>query len=154
MLQQVLEYIHNRFIKEVHVEEISIHDGVVSPADFLKEGQRFWIAGSVLNDGVYTYHADGCTDDDDVNVAGFADEDFTGEICALAVPPAVIALSADILGWVSKYGDIVNSPYQSESFGGYSYEKQAISKVGAGSSPAMSWQDVFQKRLNAWRKIC
>ena len=152
MLQQVLEHIHNRFIKTPYVGKYSISGGVISPLDFLIEGQRFWITGSVLNDGVYTYHADGCKDDDDVNVAGFADEDFTGVICALAVPPAVIALSADILGWVSKYGDIVNSPYTSESFGGYSYTRASGS--GTGGNAAAGWQDVFESRLNAWRKIC
>ena len=151
MLQQVLEHIHNRFIRETHVEEISIHEGMVSPADFLKEGQRFWIVGSVLNDGVYTYHADGCTNDDDDAVAGFSDEDFSGEICALAVPPAVIALSVDILGWVRQYGDIVNSPYTSESFGGYSYTR-ASAKGNTGGNAG--WQDVFAGRLNAWRKLC
>lgn len=153
MLQQVLEYVHNWFIKTPYVGKYSISGGVISPLDFLIEGQRFWITGSTLNDGVYTYHANGCTNDDDTSVAGFADEDFTGVICALAVPPAVIALSADISGWVSKYGDVINSPYQSESFGGYSYEKQTMSKVGGGS-PTMSWQQMFATRLNTWRKLC
>lgn len=152
MLQQVLEYIHNRFIKQPHVGSYSISGGVVSPLDFLLEGQRFWIVGSVLNDGVYTYHADGCKDDDDANAAGFADEDFDGVVCALAVPPAVIALSADIKGWEQKYGDIVNSPYQSESFGGYSYTRASGSDATGGGNAG--WQDVFASRLNQWRKLC
>lgn len=152
MLQQVLEHIHNRFIKAPYVGAYSISGGVISPLDFLVEGQRFWITGSVLNDGVYTYHSKGCTDDDDSYEAGFADEDFNGVICAMAVPPAVIALSADILGWEQKYGDIVNSPYTSESFGGYSYTRASGS--GAGGNAAADWKDVFASRLNAWRKIC
>lgn len=150
MLQQVLEHIHNRFIKRTHIGEYSISGGTISPIDFLIDGQRFWIVGSILNDGIYTYHADGCTNDDDTGAAGFADEDFSGEICALAVPASVVALSAEILGWENKYGDIVNSPYTSEAFGGYSYTRTSA-RNGAGGA---GWQDVFADRLRTWRKTC
>lgn len=153
MLQQVLEYIHNRFIKEPHSGEYSITGNVVSPVNFLIEGQRFWIVGSVLNDGVYTYHATGCKNDDNTAAAGFADESFAGTICALAVPPQVIALSAEVGAWVSKYGDAVKSPFNSESFGGYSYSKGSRG-TGTVSDNIVDWQDVFSKRLNAWRKLC
>ena len=67
MLQQVCEYIHNYFIKDRHESDYEIIGGTIS-LPFLKEGQRFLISGSDLNDGVYTYHADGIKDDDDANV--------------------------------------------------------------------------------------
>ena len=102
---------------------------------------------------MYTYHADGIKNDDDTDVAGLSDEDFNGTICAMAVPPAVVALSGEINQWVEKYSDVVNSPYTSESvIGVYSYEKARNSLVGGGNS-MFSWQEVFDKRLNRWRKV-
>lgn len=150
MLQQVCEFIHNYFIKESYASLYEVKDGMIS-LPFLIEGQRFWITKSILNDGVYTYHADGITNDDDTEAVGLQDETFTGTICALAVPPAVIALSAEIKQWVESNGDVVNSPYTSESvLGAYSYTK-ASGGTGAGGS--VDWTDVFGKRLNRWRKI-
>ena len=153
MLQKVMEYVHNMFIVEPYPGEYTITDGVLSPSVSLKEGQRFWIVGSALNDGVYTYHSDGIQNDDDDCVAGLRDETWAGTICALAVPPSVIALSGEISKWVDKYDESVRSPYSSESvIGVYSYEKMAMSKV-AGGSPFMGWQDVFKKELDRWRKV-
>lgn len=116
----------------------------------LMEGQRFLVYGSVFNDGVYTFHESGITNDDDNAAAGLTDETFTGAICALAVPPAVIALSAEINQWVAKYSEAVDSPYQSESFNGYSYHLKSGS--GAGGAGQLSWQDIFAARLNQWRR--
>lgn len=151
MLEQVLDYIHNYFVSDVHVGDFSISSGSIS-LPFLKNGQRFKIIGSDLNDGIYTYvngvarNADG-----DYDVC-LADENFYGEIWSMAVPPSVLSLSNEITEWSSKYSDAVNSPYQSESFGGYSYTK-AQGYSGNGAASALSWKDVFRNRLNAWRKI-
>ena len=150
MLQQVCEFIHNYFIKEAHVGNFVIADGMVS-LPFMKEGQRFWITNSDLNDGVYTYHADGIKNDDDTKAAGLKDETWAGTICALAVPPSVVALSSEINAWVESNGEIVNSPYTSESvLGVYSYTKAS---GGSGAGGAVTWQDVFSNQLNRWRKI-
>lgn len=151
MLQQVLEYIHNYFIKDRHESGYEIADGMIS-LPFALEGQRILISGSCLNDGVYTYHEAGINNDDDTEAAGLADESFSGVICALAVPPAVIALSAEIHDWVAKFGDIANSPYQSESFGGYSYTRASGSGSESGR-PGGSWEDIFAARLNRYRRI-
>ena len=151
MLQQVCEYLHNYFIKEPHCGSFSIADGMIS-LDFLKDGQRFWITNSDLNDGVYTYHADGIKNDDDTDAAGLSDEDFDGTICAMAVPPAVVALSGEINQWVEKYSDVVNSPYQQESFGGYSYTLSGEGHFGGGDQ-RVNWQSVFASQLNRWRKV-
>ena len=94
MFQQVCEYIHNYFIEEEIDGKFSIADGMISLP--LLNGQRFLIKGSVLNDGLYTYHDDRIMNDDDTEAVGLQDETFAGTICALAVPPAVIALSAEI----------------------------------------------------------
>ena len=67
----------------------------------------------------------------------------------MAVPPTVIAIAGEIKDWADKYGSIVNSPYQSETFQGvYSYNKAAGGENNGG------WQSVFGKRLERWRKPC
>lgn len=149
MLQQVCEYIHNYFIDSRLEGGFVIADGTISLP--LLDGQRFLITGSRLNDGIYTYHEGGIKDDDNSVAVGLQDETFTGTICALAVPPAVIALSAEIKAWEVKHGKIVNSPYTSESvLGVYSYNK-ASGGTGAGGS--VTWRDTFAGRLNRYRKV-
>lgn len=138
MIQQILEYINNWFEQDMVFGEFKIENGSID-ADFLQDGQYFRICDSVFNDGVYQYPTN-----------GLKDETFDGVIWALAVPPSVIALSAEIDSWLEKYGDNVNSPYQSESFGGYSYSKASGAGTGSGTA---SWKDVFRSRLNRWRKI-
>ena len=123
MLQEVCEHIHNYFARQRFTGTFVITDGAISPAPALKEGQRFLIQGSDLNDGIYTYHESGLMDDDDSAGAGLTAESFTGVVYGLAVPPQLISLAAEISEWVEEYGDDTKSPYQSESFGGYSYTR-------------------------------
>lgn len=149
MLQQICEHIHNYFIKTAYDGSFEIADGMISLP--LLDGQRFLIQGSALNDGIYTYHDTGINNDDDTGAAGLHDETWAGTICALAVPPTVIALSGEVKEWVDKYGDQVNSPYQSESvIGVYSYTKASGNTNGTGTA---SWQDVYASQLNRWRKV-
>ena len=152
MLQQVCEFIHNYFIKDRFNGKFEIADGMISLP--LLDGQRFLVIGSVMNDGIYTYHDNGIKDDDDTAEVGLHDETFAGTICALAVPPAVLALSGEIKAWVEQYGEKMNSPYASETvIGVYSYEKTQGSKF-AGGNPNLGWQELFAKRLDRWRKVC
>ena len=153
MLQEVLEFICNYFIKAPNPGTYTIADGSISPLPSLKEGQRIWIVGSDLNDGVYTYYASGIRNDDDDEVAGLRDETFAGTLCALAVPPAVIVLSGEIKKWVDKNSDVLSSPMQSESFNGYSYELRTMqSGNNGGGSGQISWRDIFGKQLERWRR--
>ena len=100
---------------------------------------------------MYTYHDTWIGNDDDTEEVGLHDETFAGTICALAVPPAVIALSGEINKWVENNGESVESPYQSESvIGVYSYTK-ASGGTGAGGS--ITWHDVYKDHLNRWRKV-
>lgn len=154
MLQDVMAYIHNYFITCPNPGTYTIRDGMLSPLPQLLEGQRIWINGSVMNDGVYTYHSYGFHDDDDINAVGLQDETFAGTICALAVPPAVIALSREISQWVEKNSEIMNSPYASESFNGYSYSLKSGNASGGDSAGQIGWQNIFGKRLEQWRKLC
>lgn len=138
MLGQILDHIHNYFELRIVEGTFSIVDGCMD-LDFLQDGQYFRICGSVFNDGVYQYPT-----------SELADETFEGTIWAMAVPPSVVALSSEIEEWVSKYGDALESPYQSESFGGYSYSKGVS---GSGNGASVGWRDVFRSRLNRWRKL-
>ena len=151
MLQDVLETIHNYFIHDRLTGQFEISGGMVSPVPALIDGQRILIYKSAMNDGVYTYHPDGINNDDDTAAAGLTDETWAGTICALAVPPAVIALSGEISDWVEKSGEASDSPYQSENvIGVYSYTKAT---GGTGAGGAITWMDVFKSRLDRWRKV-
>lgn len=107
----------------------------------LQENQYFRIVGSVFNDGVHQYPA-----------YGLADETFEGSVWAMAVPSSVIALLADINEWEDKYGNAVQSPYTSESFGGYSYSKGSSSST-SGTDTVTDYRSVFANRLYPWRKL-
>jgi hypothetical protein len=152
MLQQICEYLNNYFVKSNSEGTFNITDGGIAVSGLL-EGQRFQIIGSVLNDGIYTWHEAGIRNDDDTAGAGLSDETFVGAVCGLAVPPQLLRLSAEINEWVGKYGDVINSPYQSESFGGYSYTRASAGGNSTGGSGAAGWQDVFKSRLKQWKKV-
>ena len=149
MLQTICENICNYFIQTRMEGRFEIADGMISLS--LLDGQRFLIQGSALNDGMYTYHATGIKNDDDTVVVGLHAETFTGTICGLAVPPAVITLAGEIKSWVDTNGEALNSPYTSESvLGAYSYTKAS---GGHGAGGTVGWMDVFADRLKRWRKV-
>lgn len=122
----------------------AITDGTIGLSGTgIKDGQYFRIVGSALNDGVYQYPADGLTD-----------ETFDGAVWLMFIPKAVFALADEISAWNEKYGGLdsqASSPFNSESFGGYSYSKGSGS--GTTGTDAGTWQSQFSSRLNKWRKI-
>lgn len=143
-LTDICTYLRNWFDVIHYTGEITIKDGV--PADFddkLQNNQYYRIVGSVFNDGVHKFG------DSDL-----VDEIFSGAIWAMAVPPTVIALATDIKEWVAKYGGVDSaamSPYNSESFAGYSYSKTSGSN--ADGSNSNSWQSAFSAKLAPYRKL-
>ncbi len=143
MLTELCAELKNYFLRDrdadIHYGEYTISGGSID-LPFLLDGQYFRIVGSVLNDGVYQYP-----------VSDLAEEEFAGAVWAMAVPPAVIALSADIEAWNEKNAEALASPYTSESFGGYSYTK--ASGNSAGGSGGYTWKDQFASRLAKWRRL-
>lgn len=140
MLEQVLTHIHNWFKVGIYHGKYTIQDGGIT-LPFLQDGQYFRIIGSVFNDGLHRYGPE---------MEALTDETFDGTVWALAVPPAVVELAGEIAAWQEKFGEVVYSPYTSESFGGYSYTKSG----GAdGSGGAGGWQAAFRSRLNPYRKL-
>lgn len=151
MLTEICDFIHNYFEYEVQEGTFTVSGGAIA-VDFLKHGQRFRIKGSAVNDGIYTYTESGILDDDSDQSVTLTDETFTGTITAMAVPRDVIAICAEIRDWQTANSNAVNSPYTSESFGGYSYTKATGTSENGASRP-FTWRDMFGARLNAYRKI-
>lgn len=148
MLTEICQYLHNWFdvakfygkfiISDGHIE--SYNDGDMG----LIEGQYFRIVGSLLNDGVHQYPSE-----------GLKDETFDGAIWSMAIPPAMLSLSEEIDAWQTKHGGVDStamSPYNSESFGGYSYSKSSGGSAESGGGSG-GWQSAFANRLNPWRKL-
>lgn len=140
MLEQILSYLRNWFQIGIYSGTYTIQDGGIT-LPFLTDGQYFRIIGSIFSDGLHRYGPD---------MECLRDETFDGTIWALAVPREVIDLAGEIEAWQEKYKDTVESPYTSESFGGYAYTKASGAGDGAGSG---SWQAAFRPRLNRWRKL-
>lgn len=145
MLEQILNEIHNWFRVRDSVDGIrpgtyTIQNGGIA-LPFLQDGQYFRVCGSVFNDGLHQYGP---------AMEMLRDETFTGAVWALAIPRSMVDLAAEIAAWKEKYGTVIDSPYTSESFGGYSYSKAS----GAGDSTGSGgWQVAFRARLNPYRKL-
>lgn len=135
MLEELLGSIRNWFECGRITGELHVVDGELTlPHGWLKDGQWFRVIGSVFNDGLHQWPD-----------ADLVDEDFDGEVWALAVPREVIDLASEIAEWRGAHPD---GAYSSESFGGYSY-----TMANGSDGQPVRWQDVFRRRLNRWRKL-
>ena len=146
MLTVLCKEINNWFEYVKFIGEFTIENNEITGPYSLQDNQYFRIVGSVFNDGVYKY-------DDKIKLE---DETFRGAIWAMAVPKEVIALAADIKNWTDKYQTVDSaamSPFNSESFGGYSYSKSSGGSTSGKVDLSGTWQGAFADRLNHWRKI-
>lgn len=146
MLTEICEYLRNWFCEDSDIcfgnivigdSEITVPNGVIQPGQYIR------IVGSVFNDGVWQY-----------GEAVFKPETFDGAVWLMKIPQTVIQLATDIEDWQAQYGSADSkamSPFNSESFAGYSYSKSS-SGVGEVASPT-TWQGVFAARLSPWRKL-
>lgn len=137
IIDEICGYLRNYFTspKDIHIGTYTVNNGTLT-LPFLADGQYYRIVGSVFNDGVHKYGETGLTS-----------ETFDGAVWAMAIPPEVIALSEKISEWCDENASALESPYQSESFGGYSYSK------ASGADGGTSWRDAFGAKLARWRKI-
>lgn len=142
-----MRYINNRFDRDAEGApygsksgRFTVADGVLE-VEGLLEGQWFWVEGSVLNDGLHKYPD-----------TYMSDEEFDGKVVFLVVPKAVEAIADEIAEWNDKNADTIDSPLQSESFGGYSYTKASGGSQG-NETPYAAWQLQFGARLRPWRKL-
>ena len=151
MLTEICQYLKNWFDRDQakFYGKFSITDGVLESHNDgnmgMIDGQYYRIIGSLLNDGVYQYPTE-----------GLKDETFEGAVWFMAIPPTVTALSEDINAWQAKYSGVDGtalSPFQSESFGGYSYTKDSGALTDGSTGGNGGWQSAFANRLKPWRKV-
>lgn len=145
MLEEVLRYINNRFDRDAHGclygskrGTFEVEGGSLD-ADWLANGQYYWIEGSMYNDGLHQHP------DDQMH-----DETFDGSIFLLAIPKYVVDIAEEIDDWLEANAKALGGPYQSESFGGYTY---TLAGKGNGDVPASEWQAKFGARLRQFRKL-
>lgn len=140
MLEEVLRYINNRFERDLYHGIFTVENGRLELEDAM-DGQYFWVEGSVFNDGLHLYPDN-----------GMRDEEFVGSVWLLAVPEQVVEIASEIRDWTGRNADVISSPYQSESFGGYSYSKAQGGTEGNELQPS-AWQSQFGARLRPFRKL-
>lgn len=145
MIGEICAEIKNYFVykNDIHIGDWVISNGQISPILDLPTGY-IRIVGSRLNDGVHK-----------VSDLNLVDESFHGGIWIMSPPADFILLVKEIEDWQEKNGksdSAAMSPFQSESFGGYSYSK-ASGGNSSGSSIVPTWQSVYASRLNRYRRI-
>ena len=143
ILTEVCEYLNNYFWEKKIVGKFTITNGNINVAG-LKDGQYFRVMGSTFNNGVHLYPS-----------SVLKDEEFEGSIWLMAVPATVIDLVLQINEWQNKYGSPTSSamsPYNSESFAGYSYSKSVGSLDSSGNN-TNSWQSVFASKLAPYKRL-
>lgn len=134
MLSKLCKELRNWFTVDRVYGEYTISNGSITIPG-MQDDQYFNIVGSVFNDGVHKYPT---TD--------LKDETFDGAIWFMAVPNEIEELVNSICAYESEMGGV--SPFTSESWGGYSYQR-AVDSNGV----VVGWKTAFSDELNKWRKI-
>jgi hypothetical protein len=133
---------HDRKQGTFRVTGGSLVPAVDIPTDYIR------ITGSRKNDGVHKRTQGGTFE--------LVDEgDFDGAVWIMSPPADFLALVDEISAWEAKNGGVDSanmSPFQSESFGGYSYSKSSGGAGSAGHSSVPTWQSTYANRLNVYRR--
>lgn len=144
MLTEICQYLHNYFDYERHFGYISIvgHEVFCDGKQIeIEAGQYFALFRNRIPLGVF--QADELTD-----------KTFTGAIWLMDVPKAILDANTWAETWKAKNmaaGSEANSAFQSESFGGYSYNKGTNQSGKAGASIFDNAQ--FAAMLAPYRKL-
>jgi len=154
-LTDLCEKLRNWFDVDRHFGTFAIENGTID-LDFIREGQFYRLIGS-KQDGIYMFNGDylefikKITTDNNgefiVEADKIADETYKGALWELNIPKNFILQYANMCDWETKNADVLNSPFQSESFGGYSYSK------ANGSNGSLTVWDNFASDLARWQKI-
>lgn len=145
MLTEICLYLKNWFDynQSKYFATITISNNSFDLMSEIQSGQYYRIVGSVFNNGVHKRGEE-----------TLIDETFEGAVWLMAVPQDVIALAGKIKAWCDKYENVNSealSPFNSESFAGYSYSKSNGGNKSGSSAP--SWVDVFGAQLRRYKKI-
>ena len=127
MLTRICRYLKNWFVVKTYLGNITVSDGKVycnGDEIEMQEGQRFALVRIHYVYGTYSYG-------DEIE-----DSEFEGAVWIMDVPADVLEVAERMTEWETANGGADSqamSPYQSESFGGYSYSKGSGTngKVGA-----------------------
>lgn len=151
MLTEICAEIRNYFTyeRDKHFGDWAVVNGAITPlfdipTDYIR------IVGSHKNDGVHKRSQA-------TGLFALVDEGtFHGAIWVMSPPSEFIALVSEIETWQTKNGGVDSqamSPFNSESFGGYSYSKSGGNSSGGSSSGGASWLAAYAPRLNIYRRI-
>lgn len=146
MLDEICSEIRNYFTykNDIIIGNYAIIDGQITPSitipsDYIR------IVGSRKNNGVHK-----------VADMELKDEpEFHGAIWFMNPPDEFLKVVDEIEKWMAKNGEVDSSamsPFNSESFGGYSYSK-GTSTTGSGGSAGADWRSVYSSRLKQYRRI-
>ena len=146
MISQICADIRNYFTYDTdkHPGTYKVQGGVLVPSISMPT-EYYAVFGSRKNNGVHKTT-------DVLNDEG----EFDGSVWVMSVPADFLALCDEIASWQAKYGGVDSeamSPFNSESFGGYSYSKAAGSATSGANAAASTWQGVYASRLNRWRRV-
>ena len=148
MIDDVCAEVKNYFIREILINDYAVIGGVLTPS-VNTEARYIRIVGSMKNDGVHDL-----TDTKDTLTN---ESTFHGAVWIMAVPQDFIDLYGEIKDWQTANGgvnSVAMSPFQSESFGGYSYSKGAGGSGGSGKQASIpTWQSMYASRLNKYRRV-
>ena len=149
MISEICAELHNYFLRDYSYPDQFLHSGAyviangrIQSLPFLKEGQYYRIVGSTFNDGVHKYGD---------ALETLTDETFNGTIWEMFVDKDFLALVKEIDNWRTANAATLDSPYQSESYNGYS----RTLKSGAGGAVdggIYGWKTQFAGRLNKYRR--
>lgn len=129
----------NNYFESIRDEGLfTIRGGVLSPSDWLLDGDWIAVSGARRASGVHCLETG-------KRLPGCADECFRGEVWALSPPPAFLALCEEIAAWCRTQP---SGSVRRESFGGYSRELTA----DAQGKP-LSWQKRFEAELRPYRRM-
>lgn len=148
MIGEICAELKNYFTYDAdkHIGDFTISNGAISPS-FDLPTDYIRIVGSRLNDGVHKKKN---------GAFQLVDETFHGGIWVMSPPADFLALVAEIEAWQTKNGgadSAAMSPFQSESFGGYSYSKSSGGSASGSGSSVPTWQSTYASRLNMYRRI-
>ena len=148
MLNEVCADIRNYFTyrNDILIGDYKIEGGVITPPIDFKGCEYIRIIGSRKNNGVHKLS------DNDLEDEG----SFHGSIWRMSPPKDFLLLVKDIEEWQAKNGSVDSvsmSPFQSESFGGYSYTKASGGAATGSKSSVPTWQSTFASRLKLYRRI-
>jgi len=144
MLEQVLAHLNNWFVCYSYTGNVTVSaDGaVLAPSEAaatLQPGKWYRILDSGFHDGVYQMPEEQSEKEEPEEEVEEPEEEeqsktFSCTLWTLDVPAGLLNIITEMEAWQAKYGDVVSGPYQSESFGGYSYSKAGVSSSNSGTA--------------------